>query len=457
MNLVNIALSGMNANRVALDVTAQNVANINTPGYSRQQAMMASVAGGKYNATSPGMGVEVTSIRRVTDQYLVSQTWSTSSAANYSASYMSSMSQLESMLGADGFSLNQGLDSLFASLNDATSKPESTPLRQQIINESEALARRFNTLTESLHNQHKDTHEQRNAAISHANSLLANIAEVNKQIVETNGTGGNPAQLMDTRDNLIGSLSEVMAVKTTNQPDGSVQVSLASGQPLVLGGDAGSITAIPDASDPYLAQLHIKFGQQTFATNGDIGGKLGALHEYQIDVLKPNQDALNDMAMHLADEFNTTLSAGLDLNGNAGKPLFTYDPANPAASLSISDIKADELALSGDGNPGNSDNLTDLIAISNKPVAVSGFGSLSLNDAFTAMIGETAIKARQAESDYQAKNAMNEQAVAARDNVSAVSSDEEAANLMTFANAHNANMKVISTANQLFDSVLQLF
>ncbi|MBT0341873.1 flagellar basal body protein, partial [Vibrio campbellii] len=85
MNLVNIALSGLNANRVALDVTAQNVANIITPGYSRQQALMTSVGDGKYNKLSPGMGVEVTSIRRVTDQFLVKQTWSTNSLAAYSA------------------------------------------------------------------------------------------------------------------------------------------------------------------------------------------------------------------------------------------------------------------------------------------------------------------------------------------------------------------------------------
>lgn len=99
----------MNANRVALNVTAQNVANVNTPGYSRQQALMSSVTGGKYDYNSPGMGVEVTSIRRVTDQYLVKQTWSTASEANYSAGYMSAMSQLENMLGADGFSLSSGL------------------------------------------------------------------------------------------------------------------------------------------------------------------------------------------------------------------------------------------------------------------------------------------------------------------------------------------------------------
>ncbi|MGR5222027.1 flagellar hook-associated protein FlgK [Vibrio parahaemolyticus] len=457
MNLVNIALSGLNANRVALDVTAQNVANINTPGYSRQQAMMASLSGGKYDKHSAGMGVEVTSIRRVTDQYLVKQTWSTASAANYASGYTSAMSQLENMLGADGFSLSAGLDSLFASLNDATTKPESNPLRQQVINESEALARRFNTLTESLHNQHKDVHDQRNAAIAQANSLMSNIADVNKQIVEMQGTGGNPAQLMDTRDALVGELSKIMEVKTTDQADGSIQLALVSGQPLVMGADASKVTAVPDPSDPYLADIQIEFGNQTFAAKGDVGGKLGALNDYQVDVLKPYQQAIDDMARNLADEFNAVLAAGVDLNGNPGAPLFTYDPANPAASLNITDIKADELAFSADGNPGNSDNLKDLIAISNKPVAISGLGSLSLNDAFTAMVGQTAIKARQADSDYQAKQSMFEQSVAARDNVSAVSSDEEAANLMTFANAHNANMKVISTANQLFDSVLQLF
>ncbi|MCV5752784.1 flagellar hook-associated protein FlgK, partial [Escherichia coli] len=99
------------------------------------------------------------------------------------------MSQLENTLGADGFSISAGLDSLNAALNDATVKPESMPYRQQIINESEALARRFNTLTQSLHNQHKDMNDQRTAALTHANSLMSNIAHVNKQIVEMQGTG----------------------------------------------------------------------------------------------------------------------------------------------------------------------------------------------------------------------------------------------------------------------------
>ncbi|MDF2152592.1 flagellar hook-associated protein FlgK [Vibrio sp. CAU 1672] len=457
MNLVNIALTGLNASRVSLDVTAQNVANVNTPGYSRQQAMTASVGGGKYDYSSAGSGVEVTSIRRVTDQFLVKQVWSTNSMTAYAEGYTGSMSQLENTLGADGFSLSAGLDTLFAALNDATVKPESIPYRQQIINESEALARRFNTLTESLHHQHKDMSDQRTAAISHANSLVSNIAQVNKQIVEMQGTGGNPAHLMDSRDALIGELAKVVEVKTTDQPDGSLQVTLSSGQPLVMGADFGQLKAVPDQADPYAADLHIQFGKQSFGITGSVGGKLGAISDYQSEVLMPYQTAIDDMAKAVADEFNAVLAAGKDLKGNPGTALFVYDPDHPAATLTISDIDPEQLALSSDGTPGNADVLNDLIAIGNKPVAITGFGSLSVNDAFTAMVGETAIKARQADADYQAKLSMSKESIAARDNVSAVNSDEEAANLMTFANAHNANMKVISTANQLFDSVLQLF
>lgn len=457
MSLINIALTGLNANKAALDVTAQNVANVNTPGYSRQQAMMNALGSGNNDRYSAGGGVEVTSIRRVTDQHLVKQTWATNSQASYSARYLTNMSQLENMLGADGFSLSAGLDTLFAALNDASVKPESTPLRQQIINEAEALSHRFNTLTESLHAQHKDMNDQRGAAIEHANSLVDNIAGINRQIVEITGTNGNPAQLLDARDNLIGQLSQVVDIKTTDQPDGSLQVTLASGQPLVLGGEAAQLKAIPDPSDPYLADLNVEFAGQRFSVSGKVGGELGAITAYQVEAIKPYRDALDDMAASLADAFNSTLSGGKDLNNNPGTPLFTYDPANPSASLDITGITPEQLALSSDGNPGNSDVLKDLISISNQTFSVSGFGNVTLNDAFSSMVGETAIKTRQATSDYKATESLNQQAIAARDNLSAVNSDEEAANLMVFANAYQANMKVISTANQLFDTVLKLF
>ncbi|WP_332399983.1 flagellar hook-associated protein FlgK [Vibrio metschnikovii] len=456
MSITNIALSGLNANRVALEVTAQNVANINTPGYSRQQAVHSTVGGDIYARLSPGSGVEVSSIRRISEQFLVQQTWLTNSLSGYSASFMNSMSQLENTLSADGFSISSGLDTLFSSLNDAMVKPESIPYRQQIINESKALTHRFHTLSESLNNQHIDINKQQNAAISHANSLMSNIAHINKQVSEMQGSGGNSAQLMDARDALIGELSQVMEIKEVAQPNGTVQITLPSGQPLIIGSDAAMFKWAPNQANSEMTELNLEFGHSAFAIDSKVGGKLGALIDYQQNVLKPNQLALGDMAKALADEFNQVLQTGKDLNGDSGRALFEYDASNPSASIRVTNITPKELAFSQDGAPGNSDVLSALIELSNKPVNVSGYGSLSLNDAFTTMVGETAIKTRQASADMDAHQTMNKQAIAARDNVSAVNSDEEAANLMLFIQAHNANMKVISKANELFDSVLQL-
>ena len=457
MNLVNIALSGLSANRVALGVTAQNVANVNTPGYSRQQALFASVEGEKHNIFSPGMGTEVTSIRRVTDQFLVKQVWLSNSLASYAKSYSAGLSQLENTFGADGFNLSAGLDSLNAALNDATVKPESIPYRQQVINEAEALAQRFNTLSESLHNQNHDLNKQREAGLENVNTLLANIATLNKQLAEINGVGGNPSPLLDKRDAVLGELSQLVEVRTTSQPNGGLQVTLASGQPLVMGSEHGLLGSVPTKNDNDLSHLTIQFSQQQFMVNHSVGGELGAIQDYQKEILQPHQVALDDMAKALTQQYNSRLATGIDLNGQPGKPLFDFNVDSPAASLSVNDIRPAELAFSSDGMPGNADVLNALIGISNQSVAVTGYGQLSLNEAFNSMVGELAIKARQANTDRDVKNAMNQQVQAERDNVSAVNIDEEAANLMTFSNAHNANVKVISTANQLFDAVLQLF
>ncbi|WP_318455325.1 flagellar hook-associated protein FlgK [Photobacterium leiognathi] len=454
MNMINIGLSGLNANKTALDVTAHNVANVNTVGYSRQQAMMSALAGREL--FSAGSGVEVDSIRRVSDQFIVKQMWAATSQQAASNANLANMTMLESLLGGEGFNISAGLDSLFSALNDATLKPESTPNRQQIINEAKALSRRFNTLSESLHGQGERISDKATASIEHANSLMSNIADINHRVVETQATGGNPSLLIDERDVLIKQLSEVVEISSTQQPNGSLQVTLASGQPLILGNDAAQLKATPIVNEPFIQNIEIDFAGQTFAVTGEFGGQLGAYDDYLKNTLKPTQQALNEMAENLASEFNQVLAGGFDLNGDPGQALFSFDPNLPAASLDITAITPAELALSSDGTQGNSDTLQALIDLSTKPMAITGFGNVSLNDAFASMVGKTAIETRQAAVDQKAAETLFSQANAARDNLSAVNSDEEAANLMTFTNAYQANMKVISTANELFDSVLRL-
>lgn len=457
MSIINIALSGMNANKVALDVTSQNVANMNTPGYSRQQVNTTAVNYGQNARTSAGNGVEVTGIRRVTDQFIVKQTWLTGSQEAFSENFSSNMGELETLLNSDSFSISAGLDDFYAALNDASVQPDSTPLRQQIINEADALTHRFNTLSESLLSQHRNLHEQLNHSVANMNGLLTNIASVNNKLIEMRNSDSNTAPLEDEREHLIEQLSSLTDIRTSEQSDGSLQVTLASGQPLVLGEQAAQLVAVPNHDDPYQSELHVEFSGQHFAITGHVGGSIGAIGQYQSDILVPAYHALDDMAEKFADSVNTILTSGKDLKGESGQTLFTYNTANPAASLDIHEIHANELGFSEDGTPGNNQVLQKLIDQSNATFTISGYGDMSIHNAFSSLISQTAIRARQANSDFDAATQLHHQAVSSRNSLSAVNQDEEAANLMTYSNAYQANMKVISTANELFDTVLQLF
>ncbi len=163
------------------------------------------------------------------------------------------------------------------------------------------------------------------------------------------------------------------------------------------------------------------------------------------------------MASQLAQMVNDVLATGFDLDGNPGQPLFVYDPASTTALLRIEPLTAEQLAFSSTaGETGNNEVLLDLLGLKNQTITLNG-SQVTLNDAYAGLLGQVASDSRQNQADLKSATAVTQQAQAQRDSVSAVSLDEEAVNLMTYQQAYQANMKVISTANQLFDDMLSAF
>ena len=164
------------------------------------------------------------------------------------------------------------------------------------------------------------------------------------------------------------------------------------------------------------------------------------------------------MAQAVADLFNDQLAKGYDLNGNPGKPLFSFDPSNPAGMLQVNDLTPEELALSGDPDePGNGDNLNALIELKNQKTDIPGLGNMSLNEGAAAIISTIGIASKQSKTEMDAAVAVGEQAQNQRDNLSAVNQDEEAINLQIYMQAYTSNMKVIAAGNQIFDDLLSIF
>ncbi|HHQ4644762.1 TPA: lateral flagellar hook-associated protein LfgK [Aeromonas veronii] len=445
MSLLNIGASGLNAAQIALNLTAQNIANVNTIGYSRQEAMMGSLSG--FGRLDNGAGVEVTGVRRVTDDYLVAQHWRSRSATGSSYAFHQYINTTEQLLGSESMNIAKGLDSFFASLSAALDSPETPAQRSQIVSSAGALANRFTQLDESLVTQEKQIDDQLSSTVSQVNSYLSQLAELNVQIGDQAAKGVNTSALEDSREQVVRELSTYMEVRVNRQSDGAFAISLPQGQPLVLGGSSSTLALAGD-------KLSLAFGGQTFEVPKLHGGSLAGVIDYRTTVLRPTREALNQIASKLADEFNAKQSGGVDLNGNgeAGKPtskkMFTYDKLNPAGTLRVAvDFTGDDLAFAkAGGGKGDNRNLQDLLTIKNGQY-----------DAYSALLGKMAVQSGQAKASMQADANMEKQMATKLSSVSGVNTDEEGVKIMAYTKVYQANAKVISTSDQLFNSILNMF
>ena len=466
-----IGYSGVRATQIALTATGQNIANVNTPGFSRLTPDLKSVGG--QTATSIGGGVQVSSIRRLSNDFQNQQLWRATTDKNYYSSNQQYLTALEGLIDSEGSSVSVGLDNFFAALSEASSTPESIALRQQIVGEAKQLAQRFNGLNTNIGTQLNALQGQRVAMTSEINGLSGNIAELNLEIREMESTGRDTATLRDYRENLVKDLSQYAGIRVQEAPDGTLDVSLANGQPLVAGITAGQLKVNENVAGEQ--EMALVFAKTTFPLNQDgLGGSLGSLYDMEYGALRPAQQDLDDMARALSEMVNTRLtgllpdgtpvvdqSPGYDLEGNPGKALFVYNEGSTSGMLSVTDLSPEELAFSsagqsGTGEVGNNQNLLALLELKSTKVKVAG-SEVPLNDAYAGLVGRVASTSRQNQADLSAAQTVTDQAQAQRDSVSAVNLDEEAVNLMAYEQAYQANMKVISTSNDLFNAVLAMF
>ncbi|KKO61751.1 Flagellar hook-associated protein 1 [Janthinobacterium sp. KBS0711] len=451
MSIISNALSGSIAAQAALNAASQNIANLQTAGYTRQGVLLSSLGAG-VGVRSAGNGVEVSALLRFADAYKSQQMWRAASDQGARSQTQPYLTQLERVMGDDVSSISNGIDGFFAALNASAVDPTSTPLRQQIVTSADAMAQRFNSISTVMSNQLLSLQQQRSAIVPQANTTLANIAALNQRISTSTASGTNVSSLMDARDQLIDGLASQMGIEVLDQPDGSRNVSLKSGQPLVIGSMAGTLSSNMTNTGEQI--LSLDFAKSSYVLDPvAIGGQMGGLGEFEQNTLKPLQQSLQDMATQLTSKINAQLALGKTMTGTAGGPLLAY--ANGKLSITPG-FNAKDLALSLTGAAGDSGNLQKLIEIKNQPITVSWVGSVLMSDADTQLVGKLGIYSQQNQSLLKTANTVRSQAIDDWKSTSGVNKDEEAMSLVEFQNMYQANMKVISVANTLFDATLQM-
>lgn len=457
MSMIFNGLSGVVASQVVLDTVSQNLANALTPNYTRQGVVLTAKAAVN-SSLSAGNGVAATSLVRYADSYKTQQMWRANSTLGQHEAAQTYLLQLEQVMGDSSSNLSVSLDNFFASLSAASVEPASTPLRQQIIEQAKALGQSVGNLAQIISNQKAAVTQQREVAVDQLNSYTTQIAALNAKIIQANGAGLNTSALEDQRDAQVDGLSKLVGLQTMTQPNGSINLSLRGGQPLVVGDRASQMEVTSNAQG---FVMEVQFGVEKFALqSGEWQGTLGGLATLGTDVLDPIDSAVRAMASTIANEVNAVLNMGFGTQGTQTSPdLFVLDSASSAGLLTVNPLMTpDQLGLSDTADEaGNSEQLQKLIALQQKPVSIPGLGNgILFGDVYTQLVGKLGTYSQQSIASYGTSKTVRDQSESNWKSTSAVNTDEEAVNLMQYQQMYQANMKVISTANELFDSLLAL-
>lgn len=333
MSIMNIGVRALMANQGALQVVSHNIANVNTPGYSRQTAILQTTPGQFTGSGYFGKGVDIVTIQRSYSDFLTKQAAVTQSIAAADASRYDKLSQLEGAFpgGSDG--LGASIGNMLNAFSDVMNAPTDLTARSVVLARADEAATRFRVASGQLDDLRQNVTEQLRNNVSTVNSLADQIASINTAISRALGGGQSPNDLLDQRDQLISQLNKY--VRTTNIPadDGSMTVFVAGSQPLVLGGTASYLTTDPKTMatgliDPAKTQLGITVGGTTYPLDPNMlgGGEMAGLLRFQNTDLVDATNMLGRMALAIGTRMNEQQALGLDPNGNLGLPLFQLSP-----------------------------------------------------------------------------------------------------------------------------------
>jgi flagellar hook-associated protein 1 FlgK len=325
-NLLNIGKTGLFAAQVGLSTTGHNIANANVAGYSRQTIVQSSGIAQAYGYGFVGSGTEVDQIKRYSDSFLNGQVRSAQTQVSSLDAFYAQISQVDNLLSDTTSGLSPALQDFFKGVQDMASNPSSAASRQAVLSNGESLVARFQGINDRLTEIRQGVNSQITAKVGVINSYAEQIGQLNDKIAQlTTGSGAEPNDLMDARDQLIADLNKEVKTTVTRGNNNSLTVAIGSGQPLVVGNKAFQLAATTSPTDLSRVQVGLVTGSNVtvLADSALSGGELGGLMEFRSGTLDRTQNSLGRVAITLAQTFNEQHRLGIDAAGNPGGNFFT--------------------------------------------------------------------------------------------------------------------------------------
>lgn len=450
-SLLSIARSALLTQQKAIDVTGHNIANANTPGYSRQRLMLQPAAPLQTAIGQLGRGVTAASLERFRDQHLEAGYRRENGDLGRFTSQNDVLSEVERAFGEPSDTgLGAGLDQLFAAFGDLANDPTSPTARTLARQAGASLTRSFQDADRRITEAATLVQGKLAGAVNDINEIAKQIAQLNAQL-QGNSTGAREApDLKDQRDKLVDQLSSIAGIRVIPRDNGTIGV-LVGDVLLVDGTQAASLEVRDQGNGVFAVGIPGSGRTLTFQS-----GEVAALTELSATTLPALRAQLDALARGVVTEVNTLHAAGRTLTGATGVNFF--DPTGlTAASMQLSlDVQrsTDNIAAGASGAPG--DNAVALSIAALRTSGVASFGGRTLGESYQLLVTDIGAQVRDASQQQTAQEVLVSQAEALRRSVSGVSIDEEMTALISQQNAYSAAARLVSVADEMMRDVLAM-
>ncbi|WP_084125108.1 flagellar hook-associated protein FlgK [Demequina sp. NBRC 110054] len=460
------AYSSLVAQRQALEVAGQNIANANTEGYTRQRVSMSAVSSNTVTSlwssstATSGNGVTVASLERLSDQFLDSRLRTQTASAAQAEATASTLESLESVVAdlTDDTGITTALSDFWNAWQDVANAPDSDSARTVLLGTAETLTIQMADAYNSFESLWDEGRTSVDAYVTEVNTTAATIADLNEQIRGITTSGGSANELIDQRDLLITQLSELTGATAVLQDDGTANVFL-DGNMLVQGNSAteivatgsyGMAAALAEPVSADAVSLQWANGNSLTLDGGTLAGVVASLQPTsEGGSISAAVDAINDLATRVADQVNAIHAAGYAIDGTTtGNDFFAIAAGTPAAlgiSVAISDT---DLIAAGDGANGEYDgSIADAIS----QLSTAEDGPDSTWQTYIVDLGVATASARTRADSAEATRATAESQQLAN---ASVDIDEEVTNMVAYQRAYEAASRVMTAMDEMLDTLI---
>ena len=456
---LDLARRSMQTQMAAVQVTGQNIANVNTPGYTRQRADITEALAVETTNGRIGTGAQVVKIQQLVSELMNNQIRSQNSDLGFQQGRQTALQSAQDALneilsngpnGTSSSGLSSQLTNLFSAFQGVATSPNSTSARQALVGAAQTLAATFNQVGGKLSDLKTALNTSLNNDVDSANKFLTQIASLNDQIYSAEISGGTANDLRDKRGLALENLGKLVNISTSTDAKGQINVSIG-GQSLVAGKNLADTLKTYDAGGGQMLVQTATGGANLTLAGGSMQGTIDARDHDLVSL----QTKLDSFASNLISAVNTVHSAGFSPTGTTGANFFT---GTNAATISISTALANNPSLiqtSGSATA-SGDNSVALQLAQLASAAQAGLGGDTLGNFYGAAVAKIGTALSDANAQVENQSAVGEMLATQRGAISGVNIDEEMTNMIMFQRAYTASAELLKTVDQMIQTTLAM-